>query len=628
MTYKYEEIKDIKMGANYNKNFTEFRVFAPNREKIELLISDDYRKTRKEKFSMVKKEYDIFYCKIERDLDGYFYSYLVEDMYEVTDPYSTASSINSLMSAVIDFKKTNPKGVNKSYKKNLENEAVIYELNVKDYTSNKNSGVKNRGKYLGLSEIETNFCGQSTGLSNIVDLGITHIQLMPIYDFITTFEEDEKFFDDDNYNWGYDPELYFNVEGSYSTNPYNPSRRIYELKKMTKTIHENNINVIMDVVFNHTYKTKDSNLEILAPGYYHRRNKDGNFSNGSGVGNELASERPFVRKLIIDSLKHWVLEYDIDGFRFDLMALIDIDTIKIALKELKKIKPYIMIYGEPWMGGESALPIDKQILIGSQKSNGFSVFNDSYRDAIKGDNNGYSKGYIQGNFFLKNQIETGIAGSIFYDEKRNGFADDASEVINYFNCHDNLIYYDKLKISLNHDDDINLIAKLGFAILFLSFGKPFIYEGNEFNNTKSNNSNSYNSSLSVNGVNWQDKIDNLEMFEYVKDLIKLRKKLKIFNVIKSSEIKKSLTFIENLEDHIIAYKIKNRDILVYIVINALDKDIYIDENLKNKIFEGEKDLVKIFNQKGIINERLDISEVNYLGKKSANVYIRGEKNGL
>lgn len=182
-----------------------------------------------------------------------------------------------------------------------------------------------------------------------------------------------------------------------------------------------------------------------------------------------------------------------------------------------------MIYGEPWMGGESALPIDKQILIGSQKSNGFSVFNDRYRDAIKGDNNGYSKGYIQGNFFLKNQIETGIAGSIFYDEKRNGFADDASEVINYFNCHDNLIYYDKLKISLNHDDDINLIAKLGFAILFLSFGKPFIYEGNEFNNTKLNNSNSYNSSLSVNGVNWQDKIDNLEMFEYVKDLIKLRK---------------------------------------------------------------------------------------------------------
>lgn len=336
MTYKYEEIKDIKMGANYNKNFTEFRVFAPNREKIELLISDDYRKTRKEKFSMVKEDYDIFYCKIERDLDGYFYSYLVEDMYEVTDPYSTASSINSLMSAVIDFKKTNPKGFNKSYKKNLENEAVIYELNVKDYTSNKNSGVKYRGKYLGLSEIETNFCGQSTGLSNIVDLGITHIQLMPIYDFITTFEEDEKFFDDDNYNWGYDPELYFNVEGSYSTNPYNPSRRIYELKKMIKTIHENNINVIMDVVFNHTFKTKDSNLEILAPGYYHRKNKDGDFSNGSGVGNELASERPFVRKLIIDSLKHWVLEYDIDGFRFDLMALIDIDTIKIALKELKK----------------------------------------------------------------------------------------------------------------------------------------------------------------------------------------------------------------------------------------------------------------------------------------------------
>ena len=628
MIYKYENIKDIKMGAIYTKSYTEFRVFAPDRENIDLLLTNDYRKTRKDKFSMSKKEFGIFYCKISGDLDGFFYSYLVEDKYEVTDPYSKASSINSFMSAIVDFNTTNPDDYRKNLVKNNENDAVIYELNVKDYTSNKNSGVKNRGKFLGLAETNTKFSNISTGLSNIVDLGITHIQLMPIFDFITTFEEDEKFFDDDNYNWGYDPELYFNVEGSYSINPHNPKSRIYELKKMVQTIHKNNINIIMDVVFNHTFKTVDSNLEILASGYYYRRNKDGNFSNGSGVGNELASEKAFVRKLIIDSLKFWVEEYDIDGFRFDLMALIDIDTIKIALKELKKIKPHLIIYGEPWMGGESALSLEKQILIGSQRSNGFSVFNDKFRDAIKGDNNGYSKGYIQGNYFLKNQIETGIAGSIHYDERRNGFADDASEVINYINCHDNLIFYDKLKVSLNIDADINSISKLGFSILFLSFGKPFIYEGNEFNNSKDNNSNSYNSSLNINGINWLDKINNIEMYDFVKDLIKIRKKIGAFKWTKPSDIKNSLIFIDDLDDHIIAYKIKFFDKTYYFIINALDKEVDINQNMRDRIFGLDKSLVKIFNQKGIINKRLSVSDVKKIGKLSANIYVKGEKNGL
>ena len=628
MTYNYEEIKDIKLGATYTKQYTEFRVFAPNREKIDLLITDDYRKIRKEKYSMIKKEFDIFYCKIEKDLDGFFYSYLVEDKYEVTDPYSKASSINSIMSAVVDFDKINPRDFGKKFKANKEEDAIIYELNVKDFTANKNSNVKYRGKYLGLAEKNTKFEGESTGISHLKELGVSHIQLLPVYDFISTFEENDKFFDDDNYNWGYDPELYFNVEGSYSTNPYNPKKRIYEFKKMVKKIHENGMNVVVDVVYNHTFKTIDSNLEILAPNYYHRKNLDGSFSNGSGVGNELASEKAFVRKLIIDSLKHWVTKYDIDGFRFDLMALIDIDTIKIAIKELKKIKPYIIIYGEPWMGAESVLPREKQILTGSQRSNGFAVFNDSFRNAIKGDNDGYSKGFIQGNFYLKNQVEIGIAGSIDFDEKRIGFADDASEVINYLACHDNLIYYDKLKISLTDHEDLEYISRLGFAILFLSFGKPFIYEGIEFNNSKSNNGNSYNAPLSINGIDWQDKIDNIETFSFVKDLISLRKKLEVFKLVKKDDIKKALTFVDGLEDFLLAYKINFEGKKIYVVINALKNDVEIDDYKRDKIFDKEIELVKIFDKEGNINKRLNVSDMKKFSKHSINVYIKGENYGL
>ena len=209
MTYNYEEIKDINLGATYTKQYTEFRVFAPNREKIDLLITDDYRKIGKEKYSMIKKEFDIFYCKIEKDLDGFFYSYLVEDKYEVTDPYSKASSINSIMSAVVDFDKINPIDFGKKFKANKEEDAIIYELNVKDFTANKNSNVKYRGKYLGLAEKNTKFEGESTGISHLKELGVSHIQLLPVYDFISTFEENDKFFDDDNYNWGYDPNRFW-----------------------------------------------------------------------------------------------------------------------------------------------------------------------------------------------------------------------------------------------------------------------------------------------------------------------------------------------------------------------------------------------------------------------------------
>ena len=624
----YDEIKDEKLGAIYRKNKTTFRVFSPTSETLDLLISDDYLKVRKNKYQMQRNEIGIYEITLEGDYKGYYYNYLVDNKYEVTDPYSLTASINSLSSVVVDMNETDPLGFKDDLPpQNLEEDAIIYEMSVKNYTADKSSGVKNKGKFLGLTEQGRSLDGVSTGIDNIKELGVSHVQLLPIYDFVSVDEDDSYFFDDENYNWGYDPELYFAPEGSYALDPYDPLSRIKDAKKMIQTFHRNDISVVMDVVYNHTFKSYDSNLNTLARGYYHRTNEDGSFSNGSGVGNEVKSENAFTRKLIIDSLCYWASEYKIDGFRFDLMALIDLDTIKLALRQLKKINPNIIIYGEPWMAFYSPLPYDKQILKGAQRSNSFGVFNDDFRDAIKGDVNGYEKGYIQGIFSNKIKIETGIAGSINFDDKRIGFADDANETINYFNCHDNLIIYDKLKISLNDAKDIDSYVKLALGLVFLSFGKPFIYEGNEFNHSKNNDANSYRSPLSINSIKWEDKLNNMDIFNYTKDSIRLRKSIKIFRKTKASDIRKSLTFMEDIDESLIVYQIKSNDENYLVAINASFDEMKIEKE-KLKTFVPINKIIKIFSKKGISKVNTNVEEGLILESKSVNVFKLGEFHGL
>lgn len=628
---RYEDIKDIKLGAVYQKDKTSFKVFAPNRQKIDLVISDDYRKVRRDSFPMEKDELGIFSVELEGDYEGYFYNYIVEDDYEVTDPYSFSASINSNHSVVMDMQTTDPDGFRRSSAPDIaENEAIIYEMSVKNYTSDKSSGVFNRGKFLGLTEKDTSYKGYKTGLDNIRELGVTHVQLLPIYDFISVDEDSDYFFNDDNYNWGYDPELYFAPEGSFATDPTDPKSRVREVKSMVKAFHDENIGVIMDVVYNHTFKTIDSNLNTLAPKYYHRTDGQGCFSNGSGCGNELASEKPFVRKLIIDSLIHWVKEYKIDGFRFDLMALVDIDTIKIAIKELRKINPNILIYGEPWMGGGSSLAADKQIWKGSQRSNEFAVFNDDYRDAIKGDVNSFGRGYIQGVFDLKNDIELGIAGSIDYSEHRKGFADDARETINYFNCHDNLILYDKLAVSLDNTNDIDSYVKLAMGLIMLSFGKPFLYEGNEFNHSKRNDANSYKSPLKVNSIKWEEKEENYKLFTYTKELISLRKSIGSFSYTKESDIRSRLKFMDGLDANLIAYKILDKDFSYLVIINSGKSQSSIDsEKLVDLLnFNKSQFIKKIFAKEGKEETAIDLKGDLSVEALSVNVYKIGDEDEL
>lgn len=596
----YDDIKDMRLGAIYSPKQTTFRVFAPSINKIYLAITKDYNNPRKEFIEMKVGKYHIYEVTLKGDYEGYYYSYFVDDKYLVTDPYSFASSINSMYSVVCDMDKTNPKGFLSTPIPQIgENEAIIYELNVKNYTADESSGAKNRGKYLGLTEEGTNYNGFSTGIDNLVDLGITHVQLLPIYDFISVDEASNRFFDDDNYNWGYDPELYFNPEGSYATNPNDPTNRIIELKQMVQKFHEKNIAVVMDVVFNHTFKSYDSNLNTLGKNYYYRMNKDGTFSNGSGVGNELASERPFVRKLIIDCLKYWTSEYKIDGFRFDLMALVDLETIKIAIKELRKINPNIIIYGEPWMALGTTLPYHLHTVKGSQRSANFGVFNDVYRDAIKGDTDSYGIGYIQGAHYLKPVIEESIAGSIYYDNLRYGFADDASETINYFNCHDNLILYDKLQISLKNLERIDEYVKLAIGLVMLSFGKPFLYEGNEFNHSKKNDRNSYNSPLFVNAISWSEKEENYDIFEFTKNIIKLRKNLKVFTKTSPDFICNNLKFMDGLEDSLIIYSLNFENKITLVTVNVGENRETISRKSIEKFLKSKNIRIEnIFNKEG------------------------------
>ena len=545
----------------YSRDRTIFRIWSPIRSNIKLILYPHANSKEKYIYNMIKAEDGVHEVTVSGDLKGFFYTYLIDEIREVTDPYSVSSSLNSEKSAIIDLKDTNPSGWDTHtipyHKRNCD--AIIYEVHIKDFTIDQTSGVKNRGKYLGFVEENTVYKNISTGFSHLKELGVTHIHIMPVFDFISVDEDESKFLNSDNYNWGYDPELYNTPEGSYSMNPKDPISRIKDLKTMIMELHNQGFKVILDVVYNHTFKSYDSNFNIIMPGYYYRQGEDKTFSNGSGVGNEIASERPMVRKFIIDSLMYWLDEYKVDGFRFDLMALTDINTVEEAIRQMRGIRPDVFVYGEPWGGWTSALPDNKKTTKGTQGNISFGLFNDNFRNALKGDNDGNSKGYAQGNLDLKGEVETGIAGSIYYDDGHIGFASHPRETINYVNSHDNLIITDKIrKIYPNIDDkDMIKLNKFVFSILLTSQGIPFMVAGNEFLRTKKMVHNSYNSDLSINAIDWSMKIKNMSFFNYIRDLISLRNQYKSFRMTGVEIIKERLKFMKNGKvDMFIAYTLE------------------------------------------------------------------------
>lgn len=534
-------------GVTYSESECHFRVWAPSAAKMRLALYEAWDDIFRETYDMSPSGDGSWWLALPGNHLGKYYNYLLQDhisdrWLEVLDPYAKASGPNALKGLIVDLTLTDPPGFREQPELPLIHpmKSVIYELHVRDFTISPSAGVQHPGKYLGLTQSGTQIDGLSTGLDHLVELGVTHVHIMPVSDFVTVNELNPT-----GYNWGYDP-IQFNVpEGSYATSPYG-AERISELKQMIMAMHQKGLRVVLDVVYNHTYYT-DGNFACLAPDYFYRM-RGGQLTNGSGCGNELNFSKPMVQKFLLDSLAYWKEEYLVDGFRFDLMGLYDQETVDMIVKTLRDNKtPTFMIYGEPWVGGHSGLQQKKMFLKGSQKGKYIAIFNDEYRDAIKGDNDGCGKGLVSGQGQLLYQVKKGIAGEIEFSKQLIGFAEEPIEVINYICAHDNLILRDKIeKVSPEADEYYRLrINRLAFTLMLMSYGTPFIHEGTEFYRTKYHDHNSYQSSDAINQVDWRLKGQYYDFYAFIKEMIAFRKASGLFNK-SADEIRRDLKF-QNVE---------------------------------------------------------------------------------
>jgi len=563
------------LGLMYTPQQSVFRIWVPTAEKAELILyNEGTGGTALQTISMQKSKSGTWIASLKGEQKGKFYTFRVQVnnkwLSEVPDPYAKSVGVNGKRAMIVDLNETDPDDWEKDRSPVLKNatDAVIYELHIRDASIAANSGITNKGRFIGLAEKgTTNNDGQSTGLDHLKDLGVTHIHLLPFYDFLSI---DETNLDKPQYNWGYEPLNYNVPEGSYTTNPYDGITRIKEMKQLVKTFHENGLNVVMDVVYNHTMLTEDSYFNQLVPGYYYRQTADGKFSNATACGNETASERPMMRKFMIESLTYWVKEYHIDGFRFDLMGVHDIETMNSIAKELRKIKPDILLYGEGWTAGASPLPESKRALKKfAYKLDNIAVFSDDIRDGIKGSvfvND--EKGFASGRPGMEESIKFGIVASCKHPQvdyskvnySKAPYAKQPSNTVTYAECHDNHVLWDKLAISVANATEAERkeMHKLALSIVLTSQGISFLHAGTEFLRSKKGNENSYNAGGSINAIDWVLKTKNKDVFEYVKALIKMRKEHPAFRMRTAKEIADNLVFLEKLPAGIVGYTINGR----------------------------------------------------------------------
>ncbi len=594
--FDYEVYEGNDLGAVYTPKMTRFKVWAPEAEAVKLnLYKEGEGDNLIERCTMKKSRNGIFTFERQGDCNGIYYTYTVVnhgDEQEAVDPYTKAAGVNGRRGMVINLEKTNPQGFELDEYRNPEHitDAIIYEGSVRDFTMDESSGVFHNGKFLGLTEANTtNHFGEATALDYISDLGITHVQILPAFDFETVDEKNQKA----QYNWGYDPDNYNVPEGSYAVNPYDGAVRIQEMKQMVLALHSRGIGVIMDVVFNHTYRRDDSNLQKIVPGYYYRSDETG-YTNGSGCGNEVASDRPMVQKLIIDSLIYWAKEYHIDGFRFDLMGVLDIDTMNVIAERLKEIRPDIYLYGEGWNGGPSSLAEEKRAFKASaKKMPGIGMFNDDIRDTIKGsvfyDDH---LGFVNGGTHLENALRYGITGAVAHPQVdydaygSKPWAKEPGQSINYVSCHDNYTLWDKLSVSCPEasEEKKKAMNRLCAAIVFTSQGVPFIQAGEEFLRSKplpekkGFAENSYNMPDAVNSIKWDNIHEYPDMIAYYKGLMALRKAHPVFRMQSEAEMTQNLCFLSDTPENVVAYLLKGKGAddtpeNILVIFNGNDEEI-------------------------------------------------------
>lgn len=570
---QYPVYKGNDLGVYWTAEKTFVRIWAPTAQKVLFkLYNDGVDGSLIEEISMKKADYGTWVTILPGDRDGFFYTILVGDedgwLNECPDIYAKATGINGLRGMIINPEKSNPPKWEKDKRCTSKNpcDMVIYELHVRDFTISPTSGVENRGKYIGLAEAGKKLTtGESTGIDHLTELGISHVHLLPVADFYTVDESQKN----PQYNWGYDPLNYNTPEGSYSTNAANGYTRILELKEMVQALHSHKIGVIIDVVYNHTGLIFDSWFNQTVPGYFYRLRSDGTFSDASGCGTEIASEREMVRRYIIDSVAYWAEEYHVDGFRFDLMGIIDIETMNLIRKRLDLIDPDIFMYGEGWAAGESPMPDRlRAVKLNTRQLDRIASFSDDMRDGLKGSPfDRYSTGFISGLTLREEQVKFSMAGAIehdqivnyFVDSSRQSWANHPAQCINYISCHDNYTLFDKLQYSCpeSSPETLERITKLAISILLTSQGVPFLHSGVEMHRTKGGHHDSYRSPDDVNQIDWKRKVSFPELFEYSKSCIELRRQHPAFRMNDAAMVREKLRFMNHYTPGVIAYELRD-----------------------------------------------------------------------
>lgn len=629
------------LGARYRVDQTQFRLWAPTAEKVELVLysstAEDASVSRvigmdrgdqHEPNDHTQNTHGLWELTLSGDLNYQAYAYRVyyrrRTFADTRDPYAVATTANGRRSIVIDPQLMSPEGFRVSHGRDAHwrldnpNQAVITEMHIRDFSKSATSGVReeNRGKFLGAFETGTrNRFGDKTGFDYIKDLGISHIQLQPIFDHHQTFDEKGDY----AYNWGYDPENFNVPEASFASNPHEPLSRIHELKQLIQAYHDAGIGIIMDVVYNHTFSNVDSAFQLTVPDYYYRMNPDGTFQNGTGVGNETASEKEMFRKYMLDSIRYWVEEYNIDGFRFDLMGIHDVATMTAIRRMLDEIDPRIILYGEGWDMGVGLMPEDKAKKTNADQMPGIGFFNDDQRDAVKG---AEVYGELTHGFVSGAASEDIVAKSILGSDELVPYLA-PNQVLNYVEAHDNFNLNDLLW-TLHPADDTNTHIKrleMATAINLLSQGMCFMQLGQEFLRTKRYATgkngqltpedlhyamNSYNAPDYVNQVDWDLVTYHKETVEFIKQLIRLKRQDVGFSYSDFETIREHV-YIESADSSsgVISYTVEG-DKNYRIIFNASER------NLKISMTENEKYDRIISNMKRLHHQDLMLEKHNVM----------------
>ena len=582
----------------YTPEATQFALWAPTAEEVNLkLYTKGVGGEPTQTLPMKAAEDGLWRTSVDGDLNGQFYTFDVKVkgnwLGDTPGVWAKAVGVNGNRGAIIDLKATDPEGWEQDVRPELKSFAdiVLYEMHHRDFSIDSLSGITHRGKFLALTEEGTKTVrGQKTGIDHLKELGVTHVHILPSFDYSSV---DETKLDTPQYNWGYDPKNYNVPDGSYSTDPYTPDVRIREFKQMVMALHEAGIRVVMDVVYNHTAITDGGNFERTVPGYFYRQNPEGGFANASACGNETASERAMVRKFMVESVKYWVEEYHVDGFRFDLMGIHDLETMRAIRKVLDEIDPTIYIYGEGWAAGAPQLPMDSLAMKNNiDRLSRIAAFSDEFRDSLRGPFANDAQGaFLAGYKGHEAGIRFGIAGGVEHPQV-NGegghkvpkfWALQPTQFISYVSCHDDMCLADRLKATMP-DASVNVrkdLHKLALTAVLTSQGVPFIFAGDEVMRDKQGVHNSFNSPDEINAIRWELKKQNRDIFDYVSGLIAMRRAHPAFRMGDADAVRKYLEFLPVTEDNVVAFRLKGQlngdawtDITV--ILNARDRAVSVD----------------------------------------------------